>query len=230
LPQFQQPLPNDLSALLCLVRGLAASGRGWHGAIDALRPFTQDIWQRLPRGDRRRFLRHLRPWWEIHRHRMPPAVATRIEAARASGQLQVHAGRIAEAVTSRRGLDVHIGRRGGGELILRTARVVNCCGPCSDVTRSGNPLIRVLLRDGLARPDACRLGLDTTADGALRGRDGSASQRLFAIGPLTRGTFWEITAIPDIRRQSEDLALHLSTLLQQRGPVVSARPAVYAFS
>ena len=55
-----------------------------------------------------------------------------------------------------------------------------------------------------------------TASGALRGRAGVISQSLFALGPLTRGAFWEITAIPDIRRQCETLALHLSHLLRER--------------
>jgi uncharacterized NAD(P)/FAD-binding protein YdhS len=65
----------------------------------------------------------------------------------------------------------------------------------------------------LARTDECRLGLDVTTSGALRSRSGVISQSLFALGPLTRSVFWEITAIPDIRRQSETLALHLSHLL-----------------
>jgi uncharacterized NAD(P)/FAD-binding protein YdhS len=96
------------------------------------------------------------------------------------------------------------------------ARMVNCSGPCTDATRSSNPLVRALLRDGLARPDPCRLGLDATAAGALRGRDGTVSQSLFAVGPLTRGALWEITAIPDIRRHCESLATHLSELLRDR--------------
>lgn len=29
--------------------------------------------------------------------------------------------------------------------------------------------------------------------------DGTPSDKLFAVGPLTRGTFFEIDAIPDIR-------------------------------
>ena len=35
--------------------------------------------------------------------------------------------------------------------------------------------------------------------------DGTASDRLYAHGPLTRGTFFEIEAIPDIRVQAAGL-------------------------
>jgi uncharacterized NAD(P)/FAD-binding protein YdhS len=33
---------------------------------------------------------------------------------------------------------------------------------------------------------------------------------LFAIGPMTRGCFWEIVAVPDIRTQTWSLARYLS--------------------
>ncbi len=216
VPPPQRPLPADLRDLTRLVRRqAAASGDAWRGAIDALRPFTQEIWQALSIDDRRRFLRHLRPWWDVHRHRMPPSVAARINAVRASGQLRVQTGRISGCEMSKRGLNVRVELR-GDTVTLGVARVVNCSGPCTDATRSDNPLVRALLRDGLARPDPCRLGLDATAAGALRGRDGTVSQSLFAVGPLTRGALWEITAIPDIRRQCESLATHLSELLRDR--------------
>jgi uncharacterized NAD(P)/FAD-binding protein YdhS len=217
VPPLQAKLPAELRALTRLVRRqTAASGDAWRGVIDALRPFTQQIWEALPVADRRRFLRHLRPWWDVHRHRMPATVAARIDAAREAGQLRVHAGRIAGFATSQRGLDVRLRLRGGGAATLRVTGVVNCSGPCTDVTRSDDPLLRALLRDGSARPDACRLGLDATPAGALRGRDGTVSQTLFALGPLTRGALWESTAIPEIRRQCEVLALHLSKLLREQ--------------
>ena len=38
---------------------------------------------------------------------------------------------------------------------------------------------------------------------------GRPAKDLFAIGPITRGTFWEITAVPDIRIACETLAEHL---------------------
>lgn len=216
-PQLQPPLRANLRELTRLVRAHATeAGDAWRGVIDSLRPFTQDIWQALSVEDRRRFLRHLRPWWDVHRHRMPQAVAARIEAARASGQLRIHAGRIAQCDPSRTGLAARLRLRNSTVATLQVARVVNCSGPCTDVARSSDPLLRGLLRDGLARPDSCRLSLDVAASGALRGRDGTVSKSLFALGPLTRGAFWEITAIPDIRRQCESLAVHLSHLLRDQ--------------
>jgi uncharacterized NAD(P)/FAD-binding protein YdhS len=40
--------------------------------------------------------------------------------------------------------------------------------------------------------------------------DGSASDRLVVVGPMTRGAFWEIVAVPDIRRQVWSIARRLA--------------------
>jgi uncharacterized NAD(P)/FAD-binding protein YdhS len=67
-------------------------------------------------------------------------------------------------------------------------------------------LLRHLLAQGLARPDALGIGLDVTGECAIVDRAGQASPVLFAVGPLTRAAFWEIMAVPDIRVQCADLA------------------------
>jgi uncharacterized NAD(P)/FAD-binding protein YdhS len=45
-------------------------------------------------------------------------------------------------------------------------------------------------------------------------RFGVPSERLFAIGPLTRAAFWEVVAVPDIRNQCAALAAHLRAVLR----------------
>lgn len=214
-------LPATLNELTRLIHRLAqeetASGRDWRAAIDALRPSTQRIWRAMPHTERTRFLRHLRPWWDVHRHRMAGAVADRIDAARASGQLTVRAGRIRRFQSHQDRVEVWFRPRGSEPLqTVTVARVVNCLGPGADYDRIAHPLVRSLLKDGLARPDALRLGLDVADSCAVLGLDGMPSPRLFAVGPVTRSRFWEITAVPDIRRQCEEVAGHLAALGDQR--------------
>jgi len=36
------------------------------------------FWGALCAADRRRFVQHLRPYWDVHRHRLPPATAERL--------------------------------------------------------------------------------------------------------------------------------------------------------
>ena len=112
-------------------------------------------------------------------------------------------------------VEVRFHRRGTAEEVaLTVARVVNCSGPGADYDRIGHPLTQHLLGSGAARPDLFRLGLDVTGNCALLSRDGAISRRLFAVGPMTKGTFWEMTAVPDIRRQCELLARHVAALIR----------------
>ncbi len=222
LPRRAVPAyPTAALALLRFLRGAAeqsvARGGTWQSVVDALRPFTMDVWQAMSLRDRAAFLRHARPWWDVHRHRMAPEVAVRIARARASGQLVVRAGRIQSYQTVGEGaVEVRFRLRprdGGGDDSITVARVINCSGPSCDYERTTDPLLRALLDAGRARPDPLRLGLDVTGTCALREATGAVSRQLFAVGPITKGMFWEMTAVPDLRRQCESLATHLAGLL-----------------
>jgi uncharacterized NAD(P)/FAD-binding protein YdhS len=74
------------------------------------------------------------------------------------------------------------------------------------VTASRIPLIQALVASGFARADAQGLGLDVDGDCRVRDADGAAQDELYAVGPMTRGAFWEVTSVPDIRIQAADVA------------------------
>lgn len=195
------------------IRESAADGIGWRAVIDGLRPHLQDIWRRLPIGERRRFLRHLRPWWDVHRHRLAPQIGAMLSGARARGQLTVDAARILSLVPTELGVTLEIRHRWSDRIeTLRVARAINCSGPQSNYFATSDPLLRDLIGRGLVRPDPLGLGLDVTDHGALISADRGPSRRLFALGPITRGTFWEVVAVPDIRFHSARLASHLVSL------------------
>ncbi len=215
----EHAFPTVLTELLRFMRAEARkasrASANWQPIVDEIRPFMQDVWQTMSPSDKARFVRHLRPWWDVHRHRMAPSVADRIEGARASGQLRVMAARVEQYTAGDGSVRVAFRQRGSDTMqSLDAARVINCSGPTADYDRISDPLIRSLLADGTARPDALRLGLDVTGTCALLSRSGAISRRLFAVGPVTKGAFWEMTAVPDIRRQCEFLAQHLAGLVK----------------
>lgn len=209
------PLGASVGYLTRWLRSVAAwhtrRGGDWRGAIDALRPFIQDIWLRLTPDSKRRFLRHARPWWDSHRHRMAPEVATRLRAALASGQLKVLAAKVVRTEPCDAGIRVTFRPRGSGdEQSVVAASLVDCQGMPPPSDAAANPLMADLLGSGTARLDDLGLGLAVSADSALVGPDGQPSSRLYAVGPLTRGVFWEITSVPDIRTQCRNLAARLA--------------------
>lgn len=200
-----------LQALRAEIRAAAAKGIDWREVVTSLRHDTPAIWRALSEDERERFLRHVRPFWETHRHRAAPEVATTIAELIARGELVIHAGRLrgfAEDVT---GVDVRIIERGdASERTLRVARVVNCTGPETDLRRVDDPFVQQLLSDGLIRPDALGLGLDTTKDGAMVDANGRVNERLWLVGPLRKGQLWENTAIPELRSEALAMAQHLA--------------------
>ena len=88
--------------------------------------------------------------------------------------------------------------------------MVNCTGPLGDLARTTEPLLRRLHERGLIRADAAHLGIEVDSQACTVAADGSINPSLHAIGPMTRGAFWEIVAVPDIRQQTWNLARRLS--------------------
>lgn len=214
----------DRRSLLALFRAVrretrraAANSVGWRAVIDAVRPHAQALWAGLDPADKARFVRHVRPWWDVHRHRMAPPVAATLNALRAAGTVSTHAGRIAAIEPVADGLRVRW--RPKGQMVeqqLIAQRVIDCTGILGDHARSGAPLIDQMLADGLVRPAPLGLGVDCTTGGALIGAEGGPVPGLFAVGPVTRGALWEITAVPEIRAQAEQVAERVLAAARQR--------------
>ncbi len=195
------------------VKQATAAGYDWRAVIDALRPETQRLWQALSLIERRRFLRHARSCWDVHRHRVAPEVLTAIEQLRQSQQLQFHAGRIRAYRERHDSVYITYQPRRDRTLVeLRASRVINCTGPESDYRKLERPLIRHLLTTALVRPDPLCLGLDTDAEGRLLDARGQASSFLYTLGAPCKGRWWETTAVPEVRGQAKALAQRLLAL------------------
>lgn len=208
------PVGTNLVNLLRQVRAIARiaerTGAGWRAAIDGLRPHTQRLWQDMSLAERARFLRHLRPWWDVHRHRAAPQVMARVESAIAAGQVEIIKGRIGATTRLDDASLVTVNLRGdSGQCELVVDRVIDCSGPRSDATRLDQKLIQQLLASGQLRPDPLRLGIDVDPQGHVIDAEGNVTPDLHAIGPITKGTFWEIIAVPDLRLACAALAERL---------------------
>jgi uncharacterized NAD(P)/FAD-binding protein YdhS len=214
IDEAEVPFGAPISQLLCWFRHRVdlhvETGGDWRGVVDALRPFTRRLWRELSLASKRRFLEHVRPWWDIHRHRMAPEVERRIADAVASGKLTLLAAKMVNIEANPGGALVRYRRRGRSEIVsLQVDRIVDCTGIVKDPRTTSNPLMRNLFDQALARVDPLQIGIEIGPDCAVVAGRGEPSRRLFAIGPLTRAAFWEIIAIPDIRNQCAELAAHL---------------------
>ena len=210
------PGPVRLGDLIWQVRAAMTSRpEQWQDVIDALRPEVPSLWQRLSPADQRVFLRHVARYWEVHRHRMPPATAQRITALRIAGRLRVLPARVTEVTEQAGQLRVSVAA-GGAVSQLAAGWLINATGPGADITASPDPLLRDLLSRGQARPDPHRLGIDASPDGAVLDSTGTPSATLFTLGPTLRGLRYETTAVPEIRDQAAALAGQLTMALAAR--------------
>ena len=184
---------------------------GWRGAVDSLRPHSHALWQSLDEEQQKRFLRHARPWWDVHRHRIAPEVAGVLKRLIGDGRLEIIAGRIKSMREGNHRLAAGIQRRGKSETKeWQFALGVNCTGPLGAIGRSEDGVLQSLFNAGLASPDRLGMGIEVDARSRVRG-----AERLWAVGPLTKGRFWEIVAVPDIRGQVADVAEDISEELHK---------------
>lgn len=189
------------------VRQAAEQGVGWQAVFDALRPLTADLWKALHDEERARFLRHVRPFWEVHRHRLAPGAARTIAGLQRAGRLIISAGRVSRALATDKAIFVDCVLRGMDR--TRHERfdwIINCTSPSFHLHESD--LHGQLIADGLLMPDPLGLGYATAGNGAAIGVDGRV-EGLYLLGPACRARLWEQTAVPELRKQAEQLATEI---------------------
>jgi uncharacterized NAD(P)/FAD-binding protein YdhS len=105
----------------------------WRMVFDVLRPMTQAFWKALDIKKKRQFMRHCFRRWNVHRHRLPPQQAARIEKLIQNGQLNFSTSKIPS-----------------------THRFINCSG---FELESMPTLVQCLLSEKLVQPDELGMGI-----------------------------------------------------------------------
>jgi uncharacterized NAD(P)/FAD-binding protein YdhS len=200
-----------MRAIRRLAEDTQRHGGDWREAVTFVRGIAPALWNRLPFREKRRFLRHVRAYWDVHRHRLPQETLAQIEQMRLRGNLHIHAGRLLSCERVGDKVRVTWRRRAARQSSnLLVDRVINCTGPEYNPHRSRDPLMHSLLARRLAAADALGLGLRTAANGALIDSTGRAADDLFYVGPQLRADYWEATAAAELRSHAERLAAHLA--------------------
>jgi uncharacterized NAD(P)/FAD-binding protein YdhS len=205
--------PGGVRALnLCrkvrqMAREQATRGVDWRSVVDGLRPHTAKLWQAMSLGERKRFVRHMRPFWEVHRHRMALAIAEQFGEMHDCDRVSAMAGRVQSAQGDAKGVQLIVdARENNGRVKIDADWVVNCTGPAPSNSAASNPAIGSLLVDGWLRPDELSLGIETAAHGNAIARDGKELADLLLVGTLRKPALWESTAVPELRGQAAVVA------------------------
>ena len=206
-----RPMPDTIRGTVRLVREeierAREKGIDWRAVLDSMRPFTQALWKGFSIADRARFMRHVRPFWDTHRHRLAPVVAKRIEQIERAGGVSYYAGRLQVLEERPDGVHATFRSRSDGSLTtLVVGKVINCTGPRIDYSKFQHPLFINLLARGLIDHDPLLLGINATEQGEVYRYEGEPSTWLYTLGSPMVGVLWECTAVPEIRTQAAMLA------------------------
>ncbi len=193
-----------------VMRRAVASGIDWRDVMLELRAQAPALWQRLSAPDKARFLRHVQPYWDVHRHQLPPLVARTLDELLRMRRLSVRAGRVTavQFLNGRAEVTIQPRHAAGTEKQLFDL-VINCSGPDTDPSRAESRLMRRLLAEG--QITACPTGTGLRIDTGYRvlDRDGKARPNLYYLGPWLKARDFEATAVQELRAHATALTAHL---------------------
>ncbi|WP_106475975.1 FAD/NAD(P)-binding protein [Phytohalomonas tamaricis] len=197
-------------------------GRPWQHVFDALREQAPRVWGSLPLKEKRRFLRHLRPWWDSGRFRIAPQTQSITDQRREASTLDVLAARIVDASIDDEVIRLHISPRHCDQLIVREfdALVLNT-GPGHERLFVDSPLLASLHRQGLGHPDECQLGIAVDNDSCVLDQTGHAQPRLRVAGPLARGRVGELMGVPQVTLHAQTVAMSIAQMINEKASQTS---------
>lgn len=230
---FVDPPARSARALLRRVRRTVAeadaSGVTWHAVFDRLRGQGGDIWRALPVVERRRIVRFLRPYWDVHRFRIAPQVEAAIDRRKSAGTLVLHAASITGVKQQENGeIAVTFRPRHGREPFERRYdAIVVTTGPGHRSILSSQPFLEGLARAGVLQPDSVGLGLAVDEQSRAIRPNGRTMQTLHIAGPLARGTFGELMGLPQVTDHAVFVATRIAdAIIDVAKPSGLARPAI----
>ncbi|MER9337536.1 FAD/NAD(P)-binding domain-containing protein [Mesorhizobium sp. M0293] len=209
-------LLKNIRATLAAAR---AANVNWQSVFDQLRLQGPVLWAALAPPERARLVRQLRVFWDVHRFRIAPQVASVLDRRYAAGTFDTIAARLVASNDEDGSLAVSFQRR--GQTRIETARfdaVINTTGPAHGQALQLNPALRSLAEAGLIKADQYGLGIETDLDSRAVGQDGRTLTTLFVAGPLARGTFGELMGLPEVARHAQTVAAEIAKLRETLPP------------
>lgn len=189
----------------------AAAKEPWQAVIDAVRFQAQSFWPTLPLSERRRIVRHLRPFWDVHRFRIAPQISAILARRRQAGTFSSIAAKVRSVAAANDGISVEFVRR--GEHASERAgfhHIVVATGPAHRSIVYELPHFRSLAEEGVITPDALGLGISCTTRGHAIDAAGKPVTNLLVAGPLSRATWGELMGLPQVTENAVLIARELT--------------------
>lgn len=205
---------EDISTLYRSIRDYyekhKSLGLEWRCLIDKIRLQVRELWQALNSDSKKRFIRHLKPYWEIHRHRAPQQVLQIITNAMEAGRFDLLRGRVKQVeIADASTLQITLGSKEKSSTV-ETNYLLNSSGLQNNIRLTADHLLRSLMKRGHMHPDVNGLGIEVDEQGALSCIHDK--KNIFSLGALRRSAELECTAAKEIGEQAFKLSRHLLKL------------------
>ena len=210
------------------IRDAAEHGSGWQAVFDALRTQGGAIWQHLPLTERQMLVRHLRPFWDVHRFRVAPQVKAISDRLVAEGRLRYLAASLAavDYIDHQSPVTISLRHRHSGAIEESDFdAVIVTTGPAHRSIIAHQPYLQSLNGLGLIRLDDTGLGLACAWNARALDLWGATVPGLYIAGPLARGTFGELMGLPQVNEQALLVAGEIRRELEKRLSGLDARVA-----
>jgi uncharacterized NAD(P)/FAD-binding protein YdhS len=195
---FIRGVPSPITGRM-LVKALRqrigeASGQGesWYGPFDEFRDPLWQVWSQLDVREKKRLLRHVRRWYDVHRFRAPPQNEAIVREAEQRKRITFRAARVRSIAPGSTHATLRVDLLDSIERATRTETfdaIVNCAGLDNASGVTSNPLLASLARQGLLQPDPTGIGFAVDRQCRPLGTTGTRCERLRVIGPPTAGVF-----------------------------------------
>jgi uncharacterized NAD(P)/FAD-binding protein YdhS len=204
--QFPEPEIQHPRKMLLWIRKLIRKNSTvpWMAVLDGLRPYTQKIWLNWTLDEKKYFLKKIRPYWEIARHRIPAKSSALLNNMINTGQLALKKGHIIDATTTDSGINITY-RTEHNDVSQVFHKVINCTGPESNYRKVRFPIISDFIMRGKVKTDELGLGIECTHEGRIINKQGQIEEGLWCIGPMRKSVLWETTALRELREQASEL-------------------------
>ncbi len=166
--------------------------------VQEIRTQATSIWNGWTPVEKKQFIQHLKPYWEIIRHRVPQSVSTEMNRALQEQRLKRFAGCVLE--TQKNGSHLEVTFKPRRESSSKKI-VIDWIVMAADA-KIDQSLHSPVAGSGLSK---CKFGFGYTSETA---------EKLWLVGPAAKAYHWESTAIPDITKQVEQTIREISNHLQ----------------
>ena len=173
------PAPPTALGLTRKIRELIAAagkeGLPWQAVMDDVRANGKTLWHNFDIAERRRFLRHLRSFWDTHRYRVAPQTEHAVQNKLADGSFTVLAASLRAAAHGGGKINVALRPRGAApaqHVQLAVDTIIVTTGPAHGSITGQLPVLASLAAQGMLRADPLGLGIAVDPLGRAIGADG----------------------------------------------------------